>query len=64
MDVEGRVVQMGKHQELIAQDGLYKQLVQRQLMGSLGFYDILRILIDIQFINFMKKWQWNGNELT
>ncbi|CAJ0961341.1 unnamed protein product, partial [Mesorhabditis belari] len=31
---KGRVEQMGKHSELIKQEGLYKQLVQRQMMAS------------------------------
>ncbi|KAI3418881.1 hypothetical protein GPALN_007979 [Globodera pallida] len=30
----GRVVQQGDHRELIAQEGLYKQLVQRQMLGA------------------------------
>jgi|UniRef100_A0AC35EXM9 ATP-binding cassette subfamily B (MDR/TAP) protein 9 len=30
----GRVVQQGVHQELISQEGIYKQLVQRQMLGG------------------------------
>jgi len=30
----GRVVQIGVHKELINQEGLYKQLVQRQMLGG------------------------------
>ncbi len=32
---EGRVEQIGTHNDLIARDGLYKQLVQRQMTGKL-----------------------------
>ncbi|CAB3406987.1 unnamed protein product [Caenorhabditis bovis] len=31
---KGKVEQMGNHKELMEQDGLYKQLVQRQMMGG------------------------------
>ncbi|PAV67723.1 hypothetical protein WR25_04234 [Diploscapter pachys] len=31
---KGKVEQMGTHKELIAQEGLYKQLVQRQMLGG------------------------------
>lgn len=30
---DGRVVQEGSHKKLIDEDGLYKNLVQRQLLG-------------------------------
>ncbi|VDK42919.1 unnamed protein product [Gongylonema pulchrum] len=30
---QGRVVQQGRHDELLAQEGLYRALVQRQLLG-------------------------------
>jgi ATP-binding cassette subfamily B (MDR/TAP) protein 9 len=30
----GRVAQMGVHKELINQEGIYKQLVQRQMLGA------------------------------
>lgn len=33
--LRGRVVQEGVHKALIAEDGLYKQLVQRQMLGLL-----------------------------
>ncbi len=35
----GRVAQIGKHRELIQQDGIYKQLVQRQMLAPGGKYD-------------------------
>lgn len=31
---KGRVVQQGRHEELLAQEGLYRSLVQRQLLGQ------------------------------
>uniref|UniRef100_A0A914BYQ2 ABC-type antigen peptide transporter n=2 Tax=Acrobeloides nanus TaxID=290746 RepID=A0A914BYQ2_9BILA len=31
---KGRVEQMGKHEELLAQEGMYKILVQRQMIGA------------------------------
>ncbi|KHJ76001.1 hypothetical protein OESDEN_24380, partial [Oesophagostomum dentatum] len=31
---KGRVEQMGTHKELISQEGMYKMLVQRQMMGA------------------------------
>jgi ABC-type multidrug transport system fused ATPase/permease subunit len=31
---EGEIVERGTHQELLGQDGVYKQLIQRQLQGQ------------------------------
>lgn len=31
---KGRVEQMGSHEQLLAQDGMYKTLVQRQMIGG------------------------------
>jgi ATP-binding cassette subfamily B (MDR/TAP) protein 9 len=39
----GRVVQEGVHRELINQDGLYKQLVQRQMLSK--NMNVLKIML-------------------
>ena len=45
---KGEVVQQGKHAELLQQEGLYKDLVRRQLIGCLF----------ISLFLFLKHFQW------
>lgn len=42
----GRVEQTGVHKELINQDGIYKQLVQRQMLGMALNYKLYIIKFD------------------